>query len=156
MTVINALDEEGNERPIRKVSGRAANDQLFEQLDLLNSQNAAMQEKIEKQNQELLKAARAAEDANAAKTAFLLNMSHDIRTPMNAIIGFMELLEKNQTDAEKRVDYLKRYRMQVPFCFPSSTMCLRWCGLKKARWNVRKRREARSSSMTPCTPCFRK
>ena len=115
-----------------------------------------MQEKIEKQNQELLKAARAAEDANAAKTAFLLNMSHDIRTPMNAIIGFMELLEKNQTDAEKRVDYLKRYRMQVPFCFPSSTMCLRWRGLKKARWNVRKRREARSSSMTPCTPCFRK
>ena len=68
----------------------------------------------------------------------------------------MELLEKNQTDAEKRADYLKRYRMQVPFCFPSSTMCLRWRGLKKARWNVRKRREARSSSMTPCTPCFRK
>ena len=147
MQVFNALDEEGNERLIRKVSGRAANDQLFEQLDLLNSQNAAMQEKIEKQNQELLK---------AAKTAFLLNMSHDIRTPMNAIIGFMELLEKNQTDAEKRADYLKRYRMQVPFCFPSSTMCLRWRGLKKARWNVRKRREARSSSMTPCTPCFRK
>ena len=108
MQVFNALDEEGNERLIRKVSGRAANDQLFEQLDLLNSQNAAMQEKIEKQNQELLKAARAAEDANAAKTAFLLNMSHDIRTPMNAIIGFMELLEKNQTDAEKRADYLKK------------------------------------------------
>ena len=96
MQVFNALDEEGNERLIRKVSGRAANDQLFEQLDLLNSQNAAMQEKIEKQNQELLKAARAAEDANAAKTAFLLNMSHDIRTPMNAIIGFMELLEKTR------------------------------------------------------------
>ena len=108
MQVFNALDEEGNERLIRKVSGRAANDQLFEQLDLLNSQNAAMQEKIEKQNQELLKAARAAEDANAAKTAFLLNMSHDIRTPMNAIIGFTELLEKNQTDAEKRADYLKK------------------------------------------------
>ena len=96
MQVFNALDEEGNERLIRKVSGRAANDQLFEQLDLLNSQNVAMQEKIEKQNQELLKAARAAEDANAAKTAFLLNMSHDIRTPMNAIIGFTELLEKTR------------------------------------------------------------
>ena len=77
-------------------------------MDLLNSQNAAMHEKIEKQNQELLKAARATENANAAKTAFLLNMSHDIRTPMNAIIGFTELLEKNQTDAEKRADYLKK------------------------------------------------
>ena len=96
MQVFNALDEEGNERLIRKVSGRAANDQLFEQLDLLNSQNAAMQEKIEKQNQELLKAARAAEDANAAKTAFLLNMSHDIRTPMNAIIGSWSFWRKTR------------------------------------------------------------
>jgi CheY-like chemotaxis protein len=37
-------------------------------------------------------------------------MSHDIRTPMNAIIGFNELLEKHQNDAEKREDYLQKIR----------------------------------------------
>ncbi|MGN0425895.1 MAG: ATP-binding protein [Acetatifactor sp.] len=46
--------------------------------------------------------------ANAAKSAFLFNMSHDIRTPMNAIIGFRDLLEKHQEEPEKRVDYLKK------------------------------------------------
>lgn len=57
---------------------------------------------------ELSDAKREAESANAAKTSFLFNMSHDIRTPMNAIIGFRNLLEKNQDDAEKRTDYLKK------------------------------------------------
>lgn len=53
-------------------------------------------------------AKNAAEAANAAKTSFLFNMSHDIRTPMNAIMGFRDLLEKNQEDAEKRNNYLKK------------------------------------------------
>lgn len=46
--------------------------------------------------------------ANAAKTAFLFNMPHDIRTPMNAIIGFHDLLEKHQEEPEKRADYLRK------------------------------------------------
>ncbi len=49
-----------------------------------------------------------AEAANSAKSSFLFNMSHDIRTPMNAIIGFRDLLEKNQDDAEKRAAYLTK------------------------------------------------
>lgn len=52
----------------------------------------------------------AAETANAAKTTFLFSMSHDIRTPMNAIIGFRDLLEKNQDDPEKRANYLKKIK----------------------------------------------
>ena len=50
---------------------------------------------------ELEKAAEQARNANGAKTRFLFNMSHDIRTPMNAIIGFSGLLEKNLHDEEK-------------------------------------------------------
>lgn len=50
----------------------------------------------------------AAEAANAAKTSFLFNMSHDIRTPMNAIIGFRNLLEKYQDDPAKRASYLQK------------------------------------------------
>ena len=44
---------------------------------------------------ELEKSAEQAKNANEAKTRFLFNMSHDIRTPMNAIVGFSGLLEKN-------------------------------------------------------------
>ncbi|MDO4487743.1 MAG: ATP-binding protein [Eubacteriales bacterium] len=50
------------------------------------------------------------ESANKAKTNFLFNMSHDIRTPMNAIIGFRDLLEKHQEDPEKRQDYLDKIK----------------------------------------------
>lgn len=53
-------------------------------------------------------ARKMAEEANNAKTSFLFNMSHDIRTPMNAIIGFRDLLEKNQDDPIKRADYLHK------------------------------------------------
>ncbi len=48
----------------------------------------------------------AAELANRAKTAFLNNMSHDIRTPMNAIVGFTELASSHLDDREQVKDYL--------------------------------------------------
>lgn len=47
-----------------------------------------------------------AEEANQAKSNFLFNMSHDIRTPMNAIIGFTELAIKKQDDKELLNKYL--------------------------------------------------
>ncbi|MCI9339511.1 MAG: response regulator [Dorea sp.] len=47
-----------------------------------------------------------AEEGSKAKSAFLSNMSHDIRTPMNAIIGFANLAVKNVEDTEKTRDYL--------------------------------------------------
>jgi len=57
---------------------------------------------------ELKEATDMAEAANHAKTSFLFNMSHDIRTPMNAIIGFTNLLRKHQEEPEKREDYLDK------------------------------------------------
>ncbi|RHU48354.1 response regulator [Blautia sp. TF11-31AT] len=59
-----------------------------------------------KMNQALSEAVRAAETANRAKSTFLSNMSHDIRTPMNAIIGFTTLAVSNIDDKKKVRDYL--------------------------------------------------
>ena len=59
-----------------------------------------------KMNQALSEAVRAAETANRAKSTFLSNMSHDIRTPMNAIIGFTTLAVSNIDDKNKVRDYL--------------------------------------------------
>ena len=57
-------------------------------------------------NQALSEAVRAAETANRAKSTFLSNMSHDIRTPMNAIIGFTTLAVSNIDDKKRVRDYL--------------------------------------------------
>jgi len=59
-----------------------------------------------KMNQALSEAVRAAETANKAKSTFLSNMSHDIRTPMNAIIGFTTLAVSNIDDKKRVRDYL--------------------------------------------------
>ena len=61
-----------------------------------------------KMNQALSEAVRAAETANKAKSVFLSNMSHDIRTPMNAIIGFTTLAVSNMDDRKKVRDYLSK------------------------------------------------
>ena len=58
----------------------------------------------------MLKARKAqiqAEKANAAKSDFLFNMSHDIRTPMNALLGYSELMKKELTDP-KLLDYQEK------------------------------------------------
>ena len=61
--------------------------------------------------EEIRKSAEKARKANEAKTRFLFNMSHDIRTPMNAIIGFSGLLEKSIHDEKKSLDYIKKIRV---------------------------------------------
>ena len=61
-----------------------------------------------KMNQALSEAVRAAETANRAKSTFLSNMSHDIRTPMNAIIGFTTLAVSNIDDQKRVRDYLDK------------------------------------------------
>ena len=59
-------------------------------------------------NRRLVVAAREAETANKAKTDFLSTMSHDIRTPMNAIIGLTAIAERNLGDAESTGQSLRK------------------------------------------------
>ena len=68
-------------------------------------------EKDRIQQEELEKTAEAAEAANRAKSTFLFNMSHDIRTPMNAIIGYAELAGKHLSDSDKLNEYIKNIQV---------------------------------------------
>lgn len=61
-----------------------------------------------KNQQRLEEALHQVELANEAKSAFLFNMSHDIRTPMNAILGFSHLLRMHKGDPEKILDYTEK------------------------------------------------
>ncbi len=57
---------------------------------------------------ELERASKMAEEASKSKSAFLFNMSHDIRTPINAILGFTEMSKKNLENREKLADCLNK------------------------------------------------
>ncbi len=67
-----------------------------------------MEAQLEAQRADLEDALAAAQHANRAKTTFLNNMSHDIRTPMNAIIGFTSLAAAHIDNTEQVRDYLAK------------------------------------------------
>ena len=71
-------------------------------------------------NAKLQIAAENAESANRAKSTFLFNMSHDIRTPMNAIIGYADLASRHSDDPAK----LKNYMENIQVCGQNLLMLL--------------------------------
>lgn len=73
----------------------------FSQLDTMGSDRQEMQNQI-------ADALRMAQSANNAKTLFLNSMSHDIRTPMNAILGYTSMAKKHLGDRDRVVDYLNK------------------------------------------------
>ena len=64
-------------------------------------------EENKKINRKISEARQAAEQASRSKTQFLANMSHDIRTPMNALLGYSELIKRELTDP-KLLDYQEK------------------------------------------------
>ena len=83
---------------------------------VLVTRSAKQQAKMQKEqaemqelhNAQLKDALQIAQDANAAKTTFLSNMSHDIRTPMNAVMGFAMLLNREPNDPVKVREYARK------------------------------------------------
>ena len=69
--------------------------------DLINEKNSALLRK----NKELIKAKERAEESDKLKTEFLNNISHEVRTPMNGIIGFSNLIDDPDISYEKRKYY---------------------------------------------------
>ncbi len=91
-TIAPILDEQGN--PVSYVSIK---------------EDVTKQKQME---QELVEAKERAQESDKLKTAFLHNMSHEVRTPMNAIMGFAELMELNQNDPEILIEYSKIIRQR--------------------------------------------
>ena len=77
-----------------------------ETIEKQRQQEIGLRKQLEKNQTELEDALHMAQAANRAKTTFLSNMSHDIRTPMNAIIGFTGLAAKHIDDTERVREYL--------------------------------------------------
>jgi len=76
---------------------------------IMGIRNADAEVRVEEERRRILQdALAAAEHANRAKTTFLNSMSHDIRTPMNAIIGFTALAAAHIDDKKKVADYLTK------------------------------------------------
>jgi len=72
---------------------------------------AAINERMREQQVLLMDSLKRAEESSRAKSAFLFNMSHDIRTPMNAILGFTELAMRTLDDTAKLKDCLEKIQV---------------------------------------------
>ena len=75
-----------------------------------------MQQKLEAQAKELRSALETAEEANRAKSDFLSRMSHDIRTPLNAVLGMKDIAEAHLDDPAKVKDCLRKIICQGSIC----------------------------------------
>lgn len=67
-----------------------------------------LQKKLEKQSKQLKEALKSAEQANQAKSDFLARMSHDIRTPMNAIMGMATIAKAHVDEHERILDCMEK------------------------------------------------
>ena len=83
---------------------RAHTIQLQENLAIIQTQKEALKH----QQEELVEAKERAEQNSKAKTTFLFNISHDIRTPMNAIIGYIELARREKNIPPVIRDYINK------------------------------------------------
>ena len=76
-------------------------------------QRAQSYEKFMKINQDLQKAVESKEKANQVKTQFLSNMSHDMRTPINGIMGMLNIISRNREDAARVDDCLNKIQLSA-------------------------------------------
>lgn len=73
----------------------------------LEELNLSLEVKVKERTAELLIAKEKAEESNRLKTVFLNNLSHELRTPMNGILGFINLLKKQELEEEKKEKYIE-------------------------------------------------
>lgn len=103
---------------------------------------------------ELEKAVHEAKSANEAKTRFLFNMSHDIRTPMNAIIGFADLLEKHIDEKERVRDYIGKIKSSSEFLLSLINYVLETARIESGKTSLKKEVRCASRLIESLTDVF--
>ena len=103
---------------------------------------------------ELEKAVHEAKSANEAKTRFLFNMSHDIRTPMNAIIGFADLLEKHIDERDRVLDYIGKIKSSSEFLLSLINYVLETARIESGKTSLKKEVSCASRLIESLTDVF--
>lgn len=103
---------------------------------------------------ELERAVHEAKCANEAKTRFLFNMSHDIRTPMNAIIGFADLLEKHIDEKERVRDYIGKIKSSSEFLLSLINYVLETARIESGKTSLKKEVSCASRLIESLTDVF--
>ena len=103
---------------------------------------------------ELERAVHEAKCANEAKTRFLFNMSHDIRTPMNAIIGFADLLEKHIDEKERVLDYIGKIKSSSEFLLSLINYVLETARIESGKTSLKKEVRCASRLIESLTDVF--
>ena len=103
---------------------------------------------------ELERAVHEAKCANEAKTRFLFNMSHDIRTPMNAIIGFADLLEKHIDEKERVLDYIGKIKSSSEFLLSLINYVLETARIESGKTSLKKEVSCASRLIESLTDVF--
>jgi signal transduction histidine kinase/CheY-like chemotaxis protein len=86
-------------------AAESVRDRLAEAIRVARDSIVALEEnqrKLEDQSRQLAEAKQRAEDASQAKSAFLSRASHELRTPMNAVLGFAQLLDQERLPGQQR------------------------------------------------------
>lgn len=82
-------------------------DQIYEQKKELEQHKITLEQKILERTKDLIEAKKKAEESDRLKTSFLANLSHEVRTPLNAIIGFAKLLVSQEITNDERKEYIE-------------------------------------------------
>lgn len=106
MVEIEIVDSRGKWIPVEMNLRRTSFNQCFILIRDLRKRREA-ESLLVSINKELMKARDKAEESDRLKSAFLANISHEVRTPMNGIIGFSQLLRNKEIDEETRQEYVE-------------------------------------------------